>query len=426
MTWRVALIASHVIQYQAPFFRLLAQEPEIDLEVIFCSRAGAETYRDTAMQTTLRWDLDLLGGYEHTFLRNFGFGEGYTRAINPGIVPKLLLGRYDAAIFFLGWGTVTSLLGLAACRMSGTPIMLFGDSSFISPRRPMRDAFLRAVIGSASAYLVSGAWNADYYRHYGADEKRFFDVPWAIDNARFVEGSRFAPGERDALRAKFLGSSEFLGSSAQQPPRNSEEPEEPRGTFVIAYSGKLLPRKDPMTLLRAVAAMRHPATVLFLGHGELREELERFAKDHNLSVHFAGFVNQSELPKHYAAADAFVLPSLDDPRATVVNEAMASGLPVLITDRCGPAGDIVRHGENGFVFAPATWPRSRRISTPSPRIPRCASGWRSARGRSSPAGTTRKACRAYWRRCAPHADHRHPHLRARRGAVRHHRLPPRP
>jgi glycosyltransferase involved in cell wall biosynthesis len=342
MTWRVALIASHVIQYQAPFFRLLAQEPEIDLEVIFCSRAGAETYRDTAMQTTLRWDLDLLGGYEHTFLRNFGFGEGYTRAINPGIVPKLLFGRYDAAIFFLGWGTVTSLLGLAGCRMSGTPIMLFGDSSFVSPRRPMRDAFLRGVIGSASAYLVSGAWNADYYRHYGADPKRFFDVPWAIDNARFAEGSRFAPGERDALRAKWRTGN----------PACPDRQDCLSSTFVIAYSGKLLPRKDPMTLLRAVAAMRHPATVLFLGHGELREELERFATDHNLSVHFAGFVNQSELPKHYAAADAFVLPSLDDPRATVVNEAMASGLPVLITDRCGPAGDIVRHGENGFVFAP--------------------------------------------------------------------------
>jgi glycosyltransferase involved in cell wall biosynthesis len=384
VTYRVALVASHVIQYQAPFFRLLAAEPELDLEVIFCSRAGAETYRDTAMQTTLRWDLDLLGGYRHTFLRNYGFGEGYTRAINPGIVPKLLYGRYDAAIFFLGWGTVTSLLGLAACRMSGTPVMLFGDSSFIAPPRPLRDAFLRAVIGSADAYLVSGNWNADYYRHYGADETRFFDVPWAIDNERFEQGSRFEEGEREALRARFLGvpdqflgvPDQFLGVPDQflGVPRSSseflgvdspEEPEELRGTprhsealrgtgLIILYSGKLLPRKDPLTLLRAVDAMRHRdrATVLFLGHGELREELERFARERGLSVHFAGFVNQSELPKHYAAADAFVLPSLDDPRATVVNEAMACGLPVLITDRCGPAGDIVRHGDNGFVFAP--------------------------------------------------------------------------
>jgi glycosyltransferase involved in cell wall biosynthesis len=356
----VVLVASHVIQYQAPFFRLLAAQPELDLEVIFCSRDGAETYLDPGMQTTLRWDLDLLGGYEHTFLHNYGFGEGYTRLINPALVPKLLFGRYDAAIFFLGWGTISSLMGIAACRMSGTPLMLFGDSSFLGPRRALRESFLRKVIGSADAFLVSGAWNADYYRHYGADPNRFFDVPWAIDNERFAV--TFAPGEREEMRSRFLvssvprGSSEFLGSSGDALPRNSEEPEEPRGTrdFLIVYSGKLLPRKDPLTLLRAVDAMRHRhrAAVLFLGHGELREELQRFAAERNLSVHFAGFVNQSELPKHYAAADVFVLPSLDDPRATVVNEAMAAGLPVIVTDRCGPAGDIVRHGENGYVIGP--------------------------------------------------------------------------
>jgi glycosyltransferase involved in cell wall biosynthesis len=96
---------------------------------------------------------------------------------------------------------------------------------------------------------------------------------------------------------------------------------------------------------------RERAAVLFLGNGELRDEMERFARERGLSVHFAGFINQTELPKHYAMADVFVLPSLDDPRATVVNEAMASGLPVVISDRCGPIADIVQHGDNGFVFA---------------------------------------------------------------------------
>ena len=124
--------------------------------------------------------------------------------------------------------------------------------------------------------------------------------------------------------------------------------------MAIVFSGKFLPRKDPMTLLRAVDAMQHRdrTAVIFLGNGELREEMESFARKHNLHVHFAGFVNQTDLPKHYAMADVFVLPSLDDPRATVVNEAMASGLPIVITDRCGPIGDIVRHGDNGFVFTP--------------------------------------------------------------------------
>jgi glycosyltransferase involved in cell wall biosynthesis len=335
--YRVALVASHVIQYQAPFFRLLAAESELDLDVIFCSTDGAEVYRDAEMQTTFRWDLDLLGGYRHRFLRNFGFGEGYTRLINPGIVPTLLFGRYDAVIFFLGWGTISSLLGIAASRLRGLPILMFGDSSFPPPETTfasrLRAGFLRTIVGLTDQFLVSGVLNADYYRHYGADDSRFHLVPWAIDNARFVEGSRFAPGEREAMRARFdIGDDDLA----------------------IVFSAKFLPRKDPMTLLRAVDAMQHRdrAAVIFLGNGELREQMESFARDHYLRVHFAGFVNQTDLPKHYAMADVFVLPSLDDPRATVVNEAMASGLPVIITDRCGPIGDIVQHGDNGFVFAP--------------------------------------------------------------------------
>jgi glycosyltransferase involved in cell wall biosynthesis len=333
--YRVAILASHVIQYQAPFFRLLAEQPELDVTVLFCSTDGARSYRDAEMQTTFRWDLDLLGGYRHRFLRNFGFGEGYTRLINPGVVPALLFHRYDAVIFFLGWGTITSLLGLAACRMKGTPIFLFGDSSFPPPVRGLasrlRASMLRTIFRWTERFLVSGVLNADYYRHYGADPSRFHLVPWAIDNARFAEAHCFAPGEREAMRARF-------GIRDEQ--------------LAIVFSAKFLPRKDPMTLLRAVDAMQHRdrAAVIFLGHGELRDEMQRFATERNLNVHFAGFINQTDLPKHYAMSDVFVLPSLDDPRATVVNEAMASGLPVIITDRCGPAGDIVQHGENGFVF----------------------------------------------------------------------------
>ena len=333
---KIALIASHVIQYQAPFFRLLAAEPGLDLEVIFCSTDGAKVYRDAEMQTTLKWDLDLLGGYRHRFLRNFGFGEGYTRLINPGIVPTLLFGRYDAAIFFLGWGTISSLLGIAACRMRGTPVMLFGDSSFPPPettfRSRIRSGWLRTIFRLTDRFLVSGVLNAAYYRHYGADDARFHLVPWAVDNARFEEGSRFEPGERESLRAQ-------MGITGDQ--------------MAIVFSGKLLPRKDPMTLLRAVDAMQHRdrTAVIFLGNGELRDEMERFARERRLNVHFAGFINQTDLPKHYAMADVFVLPSLHEPRGSVLNEAMASGLPVVSSDRSGSIGDIVQHGDNGFVFA---------------------------------------------------------------------------
>jgi len=92
---RLAIVASHVIQYQDPFFRLLAEEPDVDLTVLYCSRQGAETYRDEDMKTTLAWDIDLLQGYRHPFLRNLARDNnaGYTRLINPGIVRTRLRAR---------------------------------------------------------------------------------------------------------------------------------------------------------------------------------------------------------------------------------------------------------------------------------------------------------------------------------------------
>lgn len=329
MPYRLAVVASHVIQYQDPFYRRLAADPEVDLTVFFCSDEGARTYLDRDMGTTLRWDLDLLEGYEHRFLRNFGRGDGFLRLINPGLFPALVRGGFDAVLFMTGWAWASAWLGFAASRIGDVPVFLYGDSSYIPPPRLLRDTVMRTLFASSSAFLVSGTYNRDYYRHYGVPAWRMFPMPWAIDNERFTEASRFEPGEREALRARY-------GIGPQD--------------FVVVYSGKLIERKDPLTLLRAATRMQHPPTVFFLGDGMLREPLEAFAREHNVDVRFAGFVNQTELPRHYALGDVFCLPSTFDPRATVVNEAMACGLPVVITDRCGPAGDIVQSGENGFVF----------------------------------------------------------------------------
>jgi len=335
---RIAIVASHVIQYQDPFFRLLAADPDIDLTVLYLSDAGLRTYRDADMGTALKWDVELLTGYRHFFLRNLvhDSNRGWTRHVNPGIVPALLRGPYEMVIFMLGWGSVSALLGIVTCRLAGIPFFLYGDSSFPPPettlRRRLRARLLRTLFRNTTGFMVSGALNADYYRHYGADPDHFFLLPWAVDNERFTEASRFAPGERAAMRNR-------LGIAEEQ--------------TVFVFSAKLVERKDPMTLLRAYEQLprRDRAAVLFLGDGVLRQPLETYAREHGLTnVHFAGFVNQSELPKYYGMSDVFVLPSTYEPRGAVINEAMACGLPVIVTDRCGSIGDIVLDGENAFIY----------------------------------------------------------------------------
>src|SRR6185436_11013108 len=107
-------------------------------------------------------------------------------------------------------------------------------------------------------------------------------------------------------------------------------------------------------LLEAFAEMpnRARAVLLFVGDGVERQRLEAFCAARSLkNVRITGLLNQSILPKMYGMSDVFVLPSYFDPRATVVNEAMAAGLACIVSDRVGPSGDIVRDGENGFVVS---------------------------------------------------------------------------
>lgn len=336
--YRLAIVASHVIQYQDPFFRLLAADPEIDLTVLYCSRHGLDVYRDEDMQTSLRWDIELLQGYRYRFLKNLANdpNRGYFRLVNPTIVSALARGHYDAVIFFTGWGSVTALIGLAICRFLRIPSFLYGDSSLPPPvdsaRSAIRAGLIRLIFALTTGFMVSGKRNADYYAYYGADRTTFFLLPWAIDNDRFARAAALTDRERADLRAR-IG----IGDRA----------------MAILFSAKLVARKDPMTLLRAFERMeqRSKAALVFMGDGELRGPLEEYVHRHAIpGVHFIGFINQNDIPQHYAMCDVFVLPSTYEPRGAVINEAMACGLPVIVTDRCGSIGDIVLEGENAFVY----------------------------------------------------------------------------
>jgi glycosyltransferase involved in cell wall biosynthesis len=333
---RLAIVASHVIQYQAPLFQRLAASGEVDLTVLYCTSAGSDTYQDRDMKTTLAWDLPLLSGYHHETLRNYsplGSLNGWG-LVNLNLPARLIKGDFDAVVF-MGWGIVSYWLGFAACLSRRIPFFLYGDSNQIPPthsiRQRFRDWVIRTLFRKAAGFLVSGRYNEDYYRHYGADNTRFFSVPWAVDNDRFEQESRLTEAERNELRAAYGISPDAL---------------------VIVFSGKLLPRKGPMDLLEAYADLpnRDRAVLLLLGEGVERERLEAFCSNHALkNVRITGFLNQSILPRMYGISDVFALPSYFDPRATVVNEAMAAGLACVVSDCIGPSGDIVRDGENGFV-----------------------------------------------------------------------------
>jgi glycosyltransferase involved in cell wall biosynthesis len=134
-------------------------------------------------------------------------------------------------------------------------------------------------------------------------------------------------------------------------------------TLVVGFAGKFIGKKNPELLFEMLPLLdpriRRRLHLYFVGSGELEAKLRQLAEqaltDFGVHSHFAGFVNQSQLSGQYCAMDIFVLPSrrMGETWGLVVNEAMAAGLPVLVSNRCGCFEDLVFEGINGFGFDPA-------------------------------------------------------------------------
>jgi glycosyltransferase involved in cell wall biosynthesis len=335
--YRLLVLASHVIQYQVPMFRTLAADPRLDLTVSFCSDWGLTAYRDEGFGREVRWDVPLLDGFRSEFLPNWSPRPHPSRfwgLFNPAALQHIRCGEFDA-VWVHGWASVTNCTAMLAAFLAGVPVLLRGETNLLSPlprwKRWLKHAILSRLFRNVSAFLAIGQNNADFYRAYGVPAERILAVPYAVDNDFFTAAAHALPPKNDLKRDLQL----------------------PRELPVILFCGKLTPVKRPMDLLRAFEKLSRtrPAALLFVGDGVLRRDLENYSAEHQISnVHFVGFRNQTELPRYFGVGDVFVLPSSMEPWGLVVNEAMNFGLPVICSDQVGCVADLVKPGENGYVF----------------------------------------------------------------------------
>jgi glycosyltransferase involved in cell wall biosynthesis len=123
---------------------------------------------------------------------------------------------------------------------------------------------------------------------------------------------------------------------------------------VFLFAGKFIEKKRPLDVVKAIGQAKllgAEVEGLMVGDGPLRAACEQLAREENLPIKFAGFLNQSEITAAYVAADALVLPSDGgETWGLVVNEAMACGVPCFVSDRVGCGPDMIRMGETGATF----------------------------------------------------------------------------
>jgi glycosyltransferase involved in cell wall biosynthesis len=338
--FRIAFVNTHPIQYFAPLYAHLNRTGEFAITALYLSDFSVRGSLDRAFGQVVKWDIDLLSGYDVRFVEGAGLRDepkGFFSIIAPQIWREVSRGGFDALVVH-GHTPAAALIAVAAARWAGLPVFVRGEThlglSRGSLKRLARKPLMRAFYRHLSGALAIGSANAAFYRAMGMPEERIFSMPYTVDNDRFTEGSRLSDEQRKKVRAE-------LGVADVDP--------------IVLYAAKLQARKHPDDLLRAAYRLQNRGLrfhVVMVGSGEMAAELvDLTGRLRVKNVHFHGFANQSALPQIYGAADVFVLPSENEPWGLAVNEAMCAGLPIVASEEVGCAADLIRAGVNGQTFA---------------------------------------------------------------------------
>ncbi|RZK12481.1 MAG: glycosyltransferase family 1 protein [Flavobacterium sp.] len=334
---RLAIITTHPIQYNAPFFKRLAERGEIAIKVFYTWGVAVLTEKfDPGFGKSIEWDVPLLEGYEYVFVRNVSQNQGshhFQGIDNPSLVDDINAWGATALLVY-GWSLKSHLHALRYFK-GKLPVYFRGDSTIIDVQSPVkklsRFVLLSWVYRHIDTAFYTGTHNYNYYRNFLVKKERLKLMPHAVDN-------------------EFFSSDDSLHCKAAQEWRNQLGilPAD----IVFLFAGKLEEKKDPAILVKAFKTLISPTVhLVFAGDGPLENELKSTCEAIP-NVHFVGFVNQMSMPTLYRLGDVFVLPS-KGPGETwglAINEAMASGRAIIASSKCGGAIDLVKEGENGFIF----------------------------------------------------------------------------
>ncbi len=346
-------------------WQALAREGSVPFEVWYLTRHGVEPSPDAEFKKSFKWDLNLLEGYPYEFLQtnpNPKVHRFWKVRLGEDL-KKRFKEKKVKALWIQGWQVFAYWQAVWQAHEAGVEIWLRGESNDLAhvpfwkqwPKKFLLGEFFRRI----DRFLYIGKANRRFYEQYGIPQEKLFPAPYAVDNDRFRRQAEALLSERTAIRREW---------------KISEE------AFCLLFAGKFIPKKRPFDLIRAVSNGRFQPSfrsihLLFAGDGELGKKLREACNvvfdTERLTLpspqrgegwgegdprppcaSFVGFLNQTEISRAYVAADCLVLPS--DNRETwglVVNEAMASGLPCIVSDACGCSEDLIVSMKQSLCFS---------------------------------------------------------------------------
>lgn len=330
----LVILATHPIQYQVPWFQMLSKRSDVNIRVLY-SMLPDRHQQGADFGVPFEWDIPMFEGYVWEALENKSLSPGlghFFGTNTPSVYATLARSRPDAVIV-TGWQSWSLLQGLWACMRLKIPTIIRAESNALRKRPWWIRAAHRLLLSRFDAFLSIGTSNQKFYVDNGVDPKAIFPCRYFVDNSRIRAQYEAYVGSRLQLRSGW---------------------HIPSDSVCFLFAGKLQKKKHILDLLKAVHLAckdRREIHLLVVGTGEQMQQCEQLVKANGLPVSFAGFLNQTEMSKAYAAADCLVLPSdFGETWGLVVNEAMVCGLPAIVSDRVGCGPDLAIEGVTGAIF----------------------------------------------------------------------------
>ncbi|MBD2491096.1 glycosyltransferase family 4 protein [Aulosira sp. FACHB-615] len=335
--YKLSIITSHPIQYYAPWFRHLNNHSDVQIKVFYLWDFGVTKKLDAGFKQVLQWDIPLLDGYEYEFVPNVSKQPGvrhFWGLQNPSLISQVKAYSPDA-VLLMNYNYASIYNFLWKWNSHKAPLLFRGDSHRLLKSTGVkawaRQQFITQIYRRFAACLYVGKANYEYFQYHGLPNHNLFFSPHAVENDRFIS-------QADHAKQQAIIWKQELGI--------------PSDHAVILFAGKFEPKKRPLDLLQAfVAANLSQVSLLFVGAGPLETDLKTSAAQHS-NIYFAPFQNQTLMPRTYAIADLFVLPSYgaSETWGLAINEAMCLSRPVIVSSHVGCAQDLIHHQHNGLVF----------------------------------------------------------------------------
>jgi glycosyltransferase involved in cell wall biosynthesis len=340
--FRLGVVFTHPTQHHGPLWRKLSEQPNLSLKVLYLSNENQVGGDALLGESSQAWDVDLVSGYNYEYLKDLSGKVPTSRekwTISPALFKHLTRQSFDA-IFMQSFVNYSYRLTAFLCKQRGIPLIMQNDASMMSDARYSRTRLIAMALlypwmnGLADYWLSCGDHNEIHLRHYGVPDDKIVRGCHPVDGDRFQQTIAAHPEEVRKIRQELCWDD---------------------NTILYGFMGKYIERKNPFEFIDAIAkAHQQDPRVrgVMFGGGEMNTEINQRVAQLNGEVINYGFVNQAKIPLYFAALDVFTCPSWIDPHPLVVSEAMVSGTPPILSDRCGNWGysDTVRHRYNGLVY----------------------------------------------------------------------------